>query len=177
MQLRLEQVAQLVIGKRDCVRCRGRVCATNISPPCAPPCKEQGLSTASVNATLYAIRGVAKAAWNLGLMTADDYGRLRNVGPVRGHRLPAGRSLAQGELHILFDAVYNDRSPAGTRDAALLAVLYSGGVRRAEAAALDIADYDQSSGALKVKGKGNKERLVYILGGAAWRWRLVSLAW
>jgi site-specific recombinase XerD len=167
MQLRLEQVAQLVIGRRDLRAVPWSRLRYEHLTVLRSALQEQGLSTASVNATIYAVRGVAKAAWNLGLMTADDYGRLRNVGPLRGHRLPAGRSLAQGELHILFDAVYNDRSPAGTRDAALLAVLYSGGLRRAEAAALDIADYEEASGALKVRGKGNKERLVYILGGAA----------
>ena len=55
---------------------------------------------------------------------------------------------------------------AGTRDAAIVALLYVGGLRRAEIALLDIADYEATSGALKVRGKGDKERLVYVAGGA-----------
>ncbi|MDP9374426.1 MAG: tyrosine-type recombinase/integrase, partial [Chloroflexota bacterium] len=47
----------------------------------------------------------------------------------------------------------------------LLALLYAGGLRRAEAAALDLADYDPSDGAVRVRGKGNKERRVYLTGG------------
>ena len=100
------------------------------------------------------------------MMSADDYGRIRNVAPVRGFRLPAGRSLIAGELLALLDACFRDKTLAGVRDAALIAVLYVGGLRRAEVAALDVADFDVQGGALKVRGKGDKERLVYIVGGA-----------
>jgi integrase len=48
------------------------------------------------------------------------------------------------------------------RDAALLAVLYGGGVRRDEAVALDVADYDTTTGALAIRhGKGRQQRMVY----------------
>ncbi|MDP9372493.1 MAG: tyrosine-type recombinase/integrase [Chloroflexota bacterium] len=60
-----------------------------------------------------------------------------------------------------------DCSPAGIRDAALLAVLYIGGVRRAELAGLELADYDPAPPTLRVRGKGDKERLVPLVGGAA----------
>ena len=86
--------------------------------------------------------------------------------PVRGSRLPAGRSLASGELVALLEACWRDRSLAGVRDAAIIALLYVGGLRRAEIAFLDIGDYQVASGALKVRGKGDKERLVYVVGGA-----------
>jgi site-specific recombinase XerC len=47
-------------------------------------------------------------------------------------------------------------------DAALLAVLYGGGLRRAEAVALDVAHVDTTDGALVARGKGDKERRVYL---------------
>lgn len=135
--------------------------------------EERGLSPATINATLYALRGVAKACWHLQLMSADDYGRLKAVRTVSGSRLPAGRSLVAGELAALLDACERGEDPrkarrrqsnavSGVRDAALLAVLYIGGLRRSEAAALRLEHFDRDEGALVVRGKGNKERKVYL---------------
>ena len=46
-------------------------------------------------------------------------------------------------------------------------MLYVAGLRRSEAVALDLADYDQESGMLTVRhGKGNKARTVYLQNGA-----------
>jgi site-specific recombinase XerD len=45
--------------------------------------------------------------------------------------------------------------------------LYAGGLRRAELVGLDLADYDQAAGTLKVKGKGSKTRLMPVVNGAA----------
>jgi hypothetical protein len=44
---------------------------------------------------------------------------------------------------------------------AILALLYGSGLRRAEAVGLDVSDYDREAGTLKVRGKGNKERLAH----------------
>ena len=121
---------------------------------------------ATVNGCLYALRGVARAAWNLDLITAEGYQRIRDVKPVRSSRLSAGRALSSGEIVALLDVCARDATPAGARDAAILALLVGAGLRRSEAAALDIADYDAQDGSLKVRGKGNKERLTYLDGGA-----------
>jgi integrase/recombinase XerD len=46
------------------------------------------------------------------------------------------------------------------RDRALFEMIYSSGIRISEAAGLNVRDIDFSEGVAKVKGKGNKERLV-----------------
>ncbi|MGJ8644131.1 MAG: site-specific tyrosine recombinase/integron integrase [Luteolibacter sp.] len=54
------------------------------------------------------------------------------------------------------------------RDAAILELFYSSGLRISELLGLDVKDVDFSDEVLKVKGKGRKERMVPV-GGAAMR--------
>ena len=50
-----------------------------------------------------------------------------------------------------------------TRDAALMTLLYGAGLRIAEALALNVGDLPAADDALRVTGKGNKQRLVPLL--------------
>ncbi len=117
-----------------------------------------GLAPATVNATLAAVRGVAKAAWGLNLLTSEDYTRIAAVKGLRSSRLPSGRALSHGEVTALFDACYDDKTSAGRRDAAILALLLGAGLRRDECAKLQFSNYSDSS--LTVFGKGDKQRFI-----------------
>ena len=117
---------------------------------------------ATANKILSALRGVLREAWQLGYMSAEDYHRAVAVKSIRAETLPAGRELSRGELEALLAVCNADRSPAGIRDGALIATLYTGGLRRAEIAALTVEDYEAESGKLIVRGKGRKERTVYL---------------
>lgn len=121
---------------------------------------------ATANKMLAALRGVMKEAWRLGQLDAEAYRRAADLASVRGERLLRGRQLSAGELRALFRACADDPTPAGRRDAALLAVLYGGGLRRAEAVGLDLASYAPTAQTLVVRGKGNAERLVFLPPGA-----------
>ncbi|QXJ19707.1 tyrosine-type recombinase/integrase [Actinomadura graeca] len=124
-------------------------------------------SPAYRNLHLSALRGVLRTAWRLGEMSTDDYQRAKAVANFRGTRLPAGRSVHAAEFTALLRACAADRSPAGVRDAALLAVLYTTGARRSEVAGLRREDYDPGERSLRIVGKGDKERLEYVHEGAA----------
>ena len=129
---------------------------------------EAGRAPATVNLTLAAFRGIARYARNLGLITPEEHDRIRDVKSARGSRLPAGRAVLAGELAALVRACAADPTPAGTRDAAIFAVLYIGGIRRSELAGLDVADWTPEPPTLRVRhGKGDKERLVPLVGAAA----------
>ena len=122
---------------------------------------------ATVNRLLSALRGVLKEAWRLGYMSAEDYQRAVDVRNIKGETLPAGRELAQGELLALVEVCKADPSPAGIRDAAILGLLYTCGLRRAELVSLDVGDFEPENGRLSVRaGKGRKQRSVYVQGGA-----------
>jgi site-specific recombinase XerD len=101
----------------------------------------------------------------LGYVSAEVFQRAADLEPVRGSRLPRGRALQPGEVRALL-AGYDDddrKKPAmAAHDAAILAPLYGSGLRRAEAVGLDVAGYDREDGTLKVRGKGNKERLAHL---------------
>jgi len=121
-----------------------------------------GLAVGTVNAHLSALRGCLKQAWRLGYMEAEDYHRAADVEKVRGETLPRGRALDVSELRELFRVCRKDAGPAGLRDAALIATLYGGGLRRAECISLTLEDYDADAGTMRVRGKGQKERLVHL---------------
>ncbi len=127
---------------------------------------ESDLAPGTVNLCLSALRGVAREAYGLRLMSGEDYQRLLLVKGVRGERLPAGRCLASGEIAALMAACARDQSPAGVRDAAIVGCLYVGGLRRSEIGTLQRADYNPDTGDLVVRGKGDKERMVHINNGA-----------
>jgi site-specific recombinase XerD len=131
-------------------------------------------SPATANRALSALRGVLKEAWRLEQMPAEDYQRAVDVRNISAETVPAGRELSQGEIAALVEVCKNDLSPAGARDAAVLGLLYTCGLRRAELVALNLADFDTGSGRLLVRaGKGRKQRGVFVQGGA---WRALT-AW
>lgn len=124
-------------------------------------------SPASANRMLSALRGVLKESWRLGYITAEEYQRAVDIQNVKAHHLPAGRNLANAEVSQLLQACKADDTPAGVRDFAIIALLYSCGLRRSELVNLRCEDLDLENGALKVRmGKGRKQRLVYIAGSA-----------
>ena len=126
-------------------------------------------SATTSNRHLSALRGVLKDAWRLGYMSAEDYQRAIDLKPVKGEKVKqaeSGRHLASGEIKGLIE-VCNDGTKAGWRDGAIIAVGYGCGLRRSEIADLELADYDQDNSSLMVRsGKGNKERVAYLPGGA-----------
>lgn len=87
--------------------------------------------------------------------------------PKKENRLP--RFLTEGEVGRLQD--YNLPSEVDARekdyyyslrDYALFELMYSSGLRRSEAAGLNVGDLDMFSGFARVMGKGSKERLVPV---------------
>lgn len=117
---------------------------------------------------IVAVRGVLKAAWRLGYVSTDDYQRAIDLEPIRGSRVQKGRALTREEVSRLLLACREAEGPRGIRDAALVALLYGGGLRRSEPAELTLDDYDAAREMVTVRaGKGNKGREVRLMGGAA----------
>jgi site-specific recombinase XerD len=128
--------------------------------------RDAGRAVATVNTYLSALKGVASEAWMLKLMDVESWQHIRAVRQIRGSTLPRGRALKREEIRALFAVCEADAGSTGVRDAALLAVILGCGLRRSEVVALSYEDIQPGDRALKVLGKGNKERLAYVPDGA-----------
>ena len=125
--------------------------------------QEQRKSANTINLTLSALRGVMKACFNLGLINADQLMLLNDIKRVRGNRLPSGRSLTASEVKKLYRICNQDKSPAGKRDAAIIAMMLATGIRRSEVINIKLEDYNTRNGQLNIQaGKGNKQRTTYL---------------
>ncbi|MFN0150692.1 MAG: tyrosine recombinase XerC [bacterium] len=81
--------------------------------------------------------------------------------PKLDRRLP--EVLSEREMERVF-TLASEESP---RDQAILSLIYGSGMRLSEAHGLDVSDVDLSTGCARVLGKGRRERIVPIGGGAA----------
>jgi site-specific recombinase XerD len=77
--------------------------------------------------------------------------------PRKPRRLPDAPKVA--EVEALVDGQVGD-DPLAARNRALLEIVYSCGLRSAEAVELDLADVDFEQESVRVRGKGGKERVV-----------------
>ncbi|MEO8609544.1 MAG: site-specific integrase [Chloroflexota bacterium] len=131
------------------------------------PDSDKPYATRTVNGMLSALRGVLKEAWRLGQMSAEEYQRAVDFKNLKIETLAAGRDLSSGEIMALVNLCLSLDSAAGIRDATLIGVLYTAGLRRSEVVHLTLADYTPETGQLKIiGGKGNKSRTVYVTNGA-----------
>ena len=123
---------------------------------------------ATVNRYLCAVRRVLKEAWRHHLISAEAYQRATDVQSVSAHRLPTGRELDNDEIRAMIEISLQDESnpTLGIRDAAIISLMYSSGLRRSEVVTLDLADVDLGNGSLRVIGKRNKERIAFLAAGA-----------
>jgi site-specific recombinase XerD len=128
---------------------------------------QQLYAPATANRYLSALKAVLRESWRLGWLDRETLEKTIDVKGVKGQRELRGRSVSRAELATLFEACAKDPNQAlGARDAAILALLYGVGLRRAEAAALEVSDFKPRDQSLRIRGKGNKQRIAYIPAGA-----------
>jgi len=143
----------------------------------------EGLSPNTINKRLAAVRWYARRVADLiadepGL-TADERRerqaqalRAAEVGDVKGERALKGRNVEPGELAALMRVCGDDETPAGARDAALIAVGAALGLRVSEVAGLTLGALAWLEDGLECKvtltrTKGNKVRELWLTNGAA----------
>jgi integrase/recombinase XerC len=118
---------------------------------------ERGLSPATINRRLAAVRSLVKLARQLGRVNWD----LEVTGPRSSSYRDTAGPGEDGWRKVLEQAKTeaSDGSAAGVRNLALVRLLHDLGLRRGEVESLDLEHYDPSRGQLAVKGKGKLERI------------------
>jgi integrase/recombinase XerD len=116
------------------------------------------LTAGSAARTVVAVRGFHKFAVREGLATNDPAAAVRP--PASAKRLPKALPLA--DIEAILEAAGSPGTSLALRDRALLEVLYGTGARISEAVGLDLDDLDLEEGAVLLRGKGGKERMVPV---------------
>lgn len=114
------------------------------------------LAASSAARSLIAVRSLHAFVARDGGLDSDP---ARSVQPPRpALRLPKAIPLDQVEALLAASGV--GRTPAALRDRAILEVLYGVGARVSEVVGLDVDDLDREGQIVRLRGKGDKERIV-----------------
>src|SRR3954468_1980981 len=124
----------------------------------------RGYAPSTIARRLASLRSYYRYQRRQGVVTSDPVGGLRN--PKQPRRLP--KLLRVEDVIRLLDAI-----PAvddlGVRDRAMFETLYGGGLRVSELVGLDLADLDDESALVRVRGKGGRGG-VGPIGAVALEW-------
>ena len=117
----------------------------------------RGLSSRSINRVLSAVRGYYRFLERVGEEAGNPFASIKGL-KIDG-KLPT--FLFEEEIDQLLEAG-EPQDLWELRDLLILELLYSTGCRVSELAAASLTDLDIKGSTLRVVGKGNKERLVFI---------------
>lgn len=116
----------------------------------------QGLSKTTVNRILSAMNGFYNWLRKNGYTEINPFENIRSL--KKNRDLPD--YLFEQEIDLLLSLTGSGF--AGLRDRFILELLYSTGCRVSEAASINITDIDFKDRSVRVRGKGGKERIVYL---------------
>ena len=120
--------------------------------------KEDKLASKSINRKISSLKSFFKYQLRSAALTQSPMGNI--ISPKSSKRLPV--YVEQKDIHTLFTNVTFEPTWKGRTDRLLLAVFYQTGMRLSELINLKESQVDQGNRALKVLGKGNKERIIPI---------------
>jgi integrase/recombinase XerD len=119
--------------------------------------QRSGLGSRSIARHLTTLRNFYGYLFREGRIGEDPTEHLRS--PRQWQTIPKFLNLE--DIDKILRAIDTSR-PTGTRDRAMIELLFATGLRVSELCRVGVADLDQSLGVIRTLGKGNKQRLVPV---------------
>lgn len=116
-----------------------------------------GLKNSSIARHLSTLRSFYNYLVNENIIENNIFGSIRN--PKIEKKLP--NFLSYNELSELLESISLD-TPADFRNRLIIELFYATGCRVSELCNIKLNDIDKSAKTIKIKGKGNKERIVFF---------------
>ena len=120
--------------------------------------KSQGITSKTINRKISSLKSFFKFQLKQGLLTASPMATI--ITPKVGKRLP--QFVEKKDIDTLFNHVEFPDNWRGNTERLILLILYNTGIRQAELIGLKENQVDAGNGAIKVLGKGNKERVIPV---------------
>ncbi len=119
----------------------------------------EGLSKSTIQRRLAALRSWSRFLMDEGIIESGSW---KPELPKKGRRLP--RILTESEVARLMDACREGNEYLALRDRGILELCYGCGLRASEAVAVRLEDLNPGNRLLRIRGKGEKERMVPFVG-------------
>lgn len=120
------------------------------------------MNNASINRAVASIRSMYRFLRRTGGIERDLFAAVRSLRTAQ--RLP--KFVDEGNMHTVVERVRSDlrgEEWLGCRNALIILMLYACGLRLAELVAIDLQHFEGDYASLRVRGKGDKERVVPIV--------------
>ena len=117
---------------------------------------ENGLTARSVGRKISSVKSYFGFLQKSEIITNNPANRVK----IPGFEKTIPSFLKESETEALFEMIEYPDTFEGVRDQCMLEILYGCGLRRSELIQLRLSDIDLFQMTIKVRGKGNKERLI-----------------
>ena len=118
------------------------------------------LKAASINRKISSVRTFCRFLRQKGVLAADPFRKISSLKTPR--RLPA--FIEESRMERIIESIKAPTDDFLTeRDSLIILLFYSTGIRLAELRDIEVSDFTDDYSSLKVRGKGDKERIVPVV--------------
>lgn len=121
---------------------------------------ESGISARSINRKISSLRSYYRFLMKIGRLEKSPLAQHNALKAAKKVQIP----FSKKEVNAVMDLLESEEEDFGSvRNRLIMELLYSTGMRRSELIGLEVKDLGFSNRSIRIRGKGNKERIVPLL--------------